>query len=180
METDFIINTEIKNKLEKGCRRTQQKLFKHLHKKLFVTCLRYAKDQNQASDFFQTGMIKIFSNIDKFVPEKSKIETWGNRVIINSILDFFRTQSHKREFEVYDEHSLEIYNEKFEELSPTEIIKILQELPDKYRLIFNLRVFEEKSYKEIYELTKININTAKSIFQKSRKLLNEIIKDLNI
>lgn len=165
--------------LIKGCirenRQAQQMLFQKYAGKMLVVCMRYARHHAEAEDILQDGFIKVFDNISRFRMEGS-FEGWIRRIMVNTALKNFRKSSFKKEqigIETYQEDSSE--PEIYSQLSEEELLKIINTLPDGYRIVFNLYVIEGYSHKEIGQLLSIQESTSRSQLVKARKLLQKKI-----
>lgn len=166
-------------KLISQCRKhdkeAQEKLYRTYSGKFFTLCLKYSCNYEQAKDNLQDGFIKIFENISQY-KGKGSFEGWMTRIIINTALKKYQNQSI---FLTIDEEHLqepEIEVDE-EELSVDFLIQIVQELPARYRLVFNLYTMEEYSHKEIAEMLNISVGTSKSNLARARLKLKERIED---
>ena len=116
----------------------------------------------------------IFEKIEKY-NFKGSFEGWCKRVVINYVLQQYRNQS---VFEIVsenipDDDGVEIDEEN---ISLDFLTKIIQELPDRYRLVFNLYVLDGYSHKEISEMLDINTRTSKSNLARAKMILKEKIE----
>ncbi|SMO73046.1 RNA polymerase sigma-70 factor, ECF subfamily [Saccharicrinis carchari] len=170
----------VKNLTEiiKQCQRNNSKAQKTLYQKfspwLFGVCLQYCKDRTDAEDNLQDGFIKIFTNIDKFRFEGS-FEGWMRRIMVNTIIESFRKKN-----PVYLVDSMETYQIEDEEStddvplhSSRELLQIIESLPPKYKLVFNLYALEGLSHQEISEMLDISVGTSKSNLSRARKILKQ-------
>ena len=134
-----------------------------------------------ASDFLVLGPA-TFWNISKeawFAKIKQynnqgSFEGWLKRIIINTALQKYRKKNHLQLIkEVPDTE--EVVEVDFEDthLDIGFLLKLVQELPDKYRLVFNLYVLDSYSHKEISKMLNISEGTSKSNLSRARKKLKE-------
>ena len=116
----------------------------------------------------------IFEKIKQF-NYKGSFEGWSKRVLINFILQQYRKQSF---FEIVSENFPEEIEVEVEEenVSLDFLTRIIQELPDRYRLVFNLYVLDGYSHKEIAEMLEINVGTSKSNLARAKAILKEKIE----
>ncbi len=162
-----------------GDRKFQLLLYNLLSPKMFAVCLRYAADYNAAQDLLQEGFIKVFRNIEKFRGEGS-FEGWVRRIFVNTAIEHYRKQvnlyalhdSDVKYYEYYDQNALET-------LKHEDILKLIQQLSDGYRTVFNLYVIEGYSHKEIGEKLGISEGTSKSQLARARYLLQKKIIENN-
>lgn len=165
-------------KLIDGCKegntKSQEQIYRLLAPKLFAVCLKYSKSYEEAQDNLQDGFLLIFEKIGQF-NYKGSFEGWAKRVIINYILQQYRKQNL---FEIVSENYPEEVEVEIEEdnISIDFLTRIIQELPDRYRLVFNLYVLDGYSHKEIAEMLEINIGTSKSNLARAKAILREKIE----
>jgi len=155
-------------------RQAQQQLFDQYSAKFFAVSMRYMKNEVDAEDVLVTGMFKVFKNLEKFRFQGS-FEGWMRRIVVNEALMALR----KRKMKFVDS-DLEFHTEPVEpkiehSLSENDILKVLDQLPNGYRTVFNLYVIEGYKHKEIAELLGISINTSKSQLILAKKKLRSII-----
>lgn len=156
----------------------QEQLYKLLAPKLFGVSLKYSRNYTEAEDNLQDGFILIFEKINKF-EFKGSFEGWAKRVIINNILQKYRTEG---VFEIIHENIPDTPDVEVEEdsVSMDFLVTIIQQLPDRYRLVFNLYVIDDYSHKEIAEMLKITIGTSKSNLARARMILKDKIESQQI
>ena len=155
--------------------KAQEELYRIYSGKLFGLCLKYSNNYQQAEDNLQDGFVTIFKKISQY-QDKGSFEGWMKRIIINTAL-----QKHRKE------KFLNIINEDFleeqeveideEDLSVDFLLKLIQELPPRYREVFNLYVLDGNSHKEIAELLNISQGTSKSNLARARSILKERIEN---
>lgn len=154
--------------------KAQEQLYRLLAPKLFSVCLKYSRNYEEAQDNLQEGFLLIFDKISQF-KNKGSFEGWAKRIVINYTLQQYRNQS---VFEIVSENIPDIENVEIddENISLDFLTKIIQELPDRYRLVFNLYVIDDYSHKEIAEMLGINIGTSKSNLARAKAILKEKIE----
>lgn len=164
---------------KKGDRAAQTQLFKLYSPLMLGICLRYAKNRHEAEDVMQEGFIKIFSNIQKFRDEGS-FEGWMKRIMVNTSLNHYykakKTISDKN-FDDIREIEIEALDDDLPKIrfSQKEMLNAIRQLPDGYKQIFNMYVFEKYKHREIAELLNISVNTSKSQLSKARVFLKNIL-----
>lgn len=159
---------------KKQDRKAQEKLYHQFSGKFFTICLKYSSSYEQAKDNLQEGFIKIFQNISQY-RGKGKFEGWMTRIMINTALKEYQKKSI---FLTVNEETLEEPEVEIEEdqVSVDFLIQIIQELPDRYRLVFNLYAMDGYSHKEISEMLNISVGTSKSNLARARLKLKERIE----
>lgn len=161
---------------QKNSIRAQEELYKLLAPKLFSACLKYSRNRADAEDNLQDGFLLIFQKIGQF-QFKGSFEGWAKRVMINNVLQRYRTEGI---FEIVsenipDEAEVEV---EADTITMDFLVSIIQELPDRYRMVFNLYVIDGFSHKEIAEMLSITDGTSKSNLARARMILKEKIEAL--
>lgn len=157
----------------------QEKLYKLYAPKMFGVCLRYAKNHMEAEDVLQEGFIKVFLHLKDYRNEGS-LEGWIRRTIVNTAINFYRKNI--KSSKDLDIDSIEIANSDDEtvldQLSTRELLDAIRELPDGYRIVFNLNVLEGYTHKEIGQMLSLSENTSKSQLSRARQVLQKKLKNL--
>ncbi len=158
--------------------KAQEQLYRLYSAKLFSICLKYSRNYAEAEDNLQDGFLIVFDKISQF-NFKGSFEGWIKRIIINNVLQQYRTV---RFLEIVDDNIAGDVEVDFDEenISIDYLMKIIQELPDRYRLVFNLYVIDGYSHKEISEMLTISIGTSKSNLSRAKLILKEKIEQTNI
>jgi RNA polymerase sigma-70 factor (ECF subfamily) len=169
-----LILEQLINDCKQENRTAQENLYRLLSPKIFAVCLKYSRNYEEAQDNLQEGFLLIFEKIDKF-QFKGSFEGWAKRVVINYILQQYRS---KGVFEIVSENLPDNETVELDEenVSMDFLTKIIQELPDRYRLVFNLYVIDDFSHKEIAELLSISVGTSKSNLARAKAILKEKIE----
>lgn len=170
--------------LIKGCIREdaacQKSLFNRYASPLLGVCYRYARNREDAEDILQDSFIKIFRKISQYKGEGS-FEGWMRRIIVNTALKKYTVSRYSKEFSVNEvkEPAETDMNDvpAFNHLTEKDLLALINNLPDGYRIIFNLYVIEGYQHDEIAEMLGIQPGTSRSQLVKARHLLQkEIIK----
>jgi RNA polymerase sigma-70 factor (ECF subfamily) len=167
------------NKVIRGCQEkkpeAQKELYDMFKTKMFGICLRYAGNYDDAQDVLQDGFIKVFEKIHQF-GFKGAFEGWIRKVMVNTALEKYRI--HYRQVTV-DEHVAEIEQDESKDIlsviDAADLVKIIQELSPRYRVVFNMYAVEGYSHKEISEMLQISEGTSKSNLSRARTILQEKI-----
>lgn len=170
------------NQLIHNCKKqdikAQEQLYRLYANKLFAVCLKYSGSYQQAEDNLQDGFMTIFEKIKQY-QDKGSFEGWMKRIVINTTLQKYRKQT---VFEIFNEDNLEepdvIIDE--EDISVDYLLDIIQELPDRYRQVFNLYALDGFSHKEISEMLQISIGTSKSNLARARIILKEKVEAIQL
>jgi RNA polymerase sigma-70 factor (ECF subfamily) len=163
-------------KCKKQDAKAQEELYKRYSSILFSICLRYSPNRTEAEDSLQDSFLTIFKKVDQF-KGKGSFEGWIKRITVNTVLQKYRKKSMfsiAREEQVVDEIEVEIEDE---EIPLDFLLKIIQELPDRYRLVFTMYVMDDYPHKEIAKMLGITDGTSKSNLARARIILKTKIED---
>lgn len=167
---------QIIDKCKRGDRKAAEQLYRRFSVEMFGICLRFSANREEAEDNLQDGFIRIFSAIHQYTG-KGSFEGWMKRIFINIALEKFRKN---RPLQLVNELP-EPENEEdvAEDLRiPEEILtEYVEELPERYRLVFNLYVVDEMQHKDIASLLGITEGTSKSNLARARDILKRKIKE---
>jgi RNA polymerase sigma-70 factor (ECF subfamily) len=154
--------------------KSQSEIYQLFAGKLYALCLKYSKTKHEADDNLQDAFITIFKKIDQF-KHKGSFEGWMKRIVINTALQSYREKKvlNLVEENYPDEVEVEV-DEK--DISLDFLLKIIQELPERYRMVFNLYVLDGYSHKEISILMNIAEGTSKSNLSRARLILKEKVE----
>ncbi len=172
---------EIIQGVKKRNRSAQTALYNQYKTLWYMISLRYNRDEDEAKDALQNGLIKIYSNIDMFDPSMGTFKSWSSRIIVNENLMLIRKRRDVFSLDNISEsdHTQVLPEEdSTEKLSSEELTKLIQVLPDGYRLVFNLYVMEGFTHSEIANHLDISIGTSKSQLFKAKKLLQQKLEVL--
>ncbi len=169
MSLDQLIN-DCKEKHLKA----QEELYKRYATSLFSVCLKYASSYADAEDILQDSFMIIFDKIAQY-KNKGSFEGWLKRIAINTALQRYRKPG---VFNIINEENIpEVLVEVDEEsINLDFLLGIIQELPDRYRMVFNLYVLDGYSHKEISKLLEISDGTSKSNLARARQILKDKIE----
>lgn len=167
------LDSKILNKCIRGDRKAQREVYESYRSGWFMTCLRYANDRSVAEDMMQEGLIQIYKDMHQFDPTRSKFITWSSRVLAHAAIRYLKRNKWQNSFAELDQIIEEPYEDEFSHsaLHTQELIKLIQELPVGYRVVFNLYVIEGFTHKEIAQKLGIQIGTSKSQLSKARREL---------
>lgn len=167
-------------KLIRGCKKnnlkSQSDLYNLYKDTLYMSCLKYCSDTSEAQDNLHDSFMEIFKNIKKYNGNGS-FEGWMKRITINKAIN-----KYKKKKPVY----IDIKNDILEDTSIEEdklnldldtILNCIQQLPNQYRLVFNLYELDDYSHKEIANLLSISENTSKSNLHRAKIILKQKIEE---
>jgi len=159
---------------KKNDAQAQSKIYKLYASKLFSICLKYSRNYAEAEDNLQDAFVTIFKKIDQF-KNKGSFEGWLKRITINTALQRYRSVG---VFDIINENQIEDVSVEVDEdnISLDFLLQIIQNLPDRYRLVFNLYALDDFSHKEIAEMLDISTGTSKSNLARARLILKDKIE----
>ncbi len=135
---------------------------------------------DDADDIVQDVFVKVWHNLDKFKGESS-LFTWIYRIATNESLQFLRKKRNRQWLggSVSEELAERLVSDKFIDGDEVQmrLQKAILTLPDKQRLVFNLRYFEELSYEEIAAITETSVGSLKASFHHATKKIEEFLQE---
>lgn len=141
---------------------------------LTAVCSRYIDNKEDIRDLMQESFIRIFSSIGSFEYRgEGSLKAWMSRIVTNNTLKHIRDNINKGLISI-DDDIPDIPDEDIPEISdipPSVIQEMIRKLPEGYRTVFNLFVFEEKTHKEIAGLLGIKENSSASQLHRAKALL---------
>lgn len=161
---------------QKNDRKAQRELYESISPKLYASCLRYAPNEAEAQDILQDTFIIIFEKIDQF-KFKGSFEGWCKRITVNTALQRYRgakVYDLVNEDQIEDKEAIEI--EESDDVPLKDLLSMVQDLPERYRLVFTLYVMDGYSHNEISEMMKITVGTSKSNLARARQHLQIMVK----
>lgn len=173
--------SELIREAKKGSAAAQKCLFDLLSEKMMIVCRRYVKTYEDSEEILLDGFYKFFKNLSSFnYHAEAGLYAWLKKIMINECLMFLRS---KHSFVIATEQESEetpLLNDALGNLTASEILNQITELPVGYRTVFNLHVIEGFAHKEISKMLNIAEGTSKSQLNKAKLLLQKnLIKNCN-
>ncbi|MCF8332217.1 MAG: sigma-70 family RNA polymerase sigma factor [Bacteroidales bacterium] len=163
-------------------KKAEEQLYERYAPKMWGVCMRFAKNRMGAEDIMQEGFVKVFAKLDQY-NDQGSFEGWIRKTIINTAINHYKKNiNYNKELDL-DEVTIknQIEPRVIDQLTVNELMEVIRELPEGYRLVFNLFVLEGYSHKEIADNLDITENTSKSQLSRARNVLQQQIKKkLNI
>ena len=162
--------------------RAKKMLYDLYASKMFMVCMRYADNREDAEDILQDSFIKIFDNIKNFRNEGS-LEGWAKRIAANTAIRHYHkknsmypiTSIENIEEQENDEESL--ISALSAHNSMEELLQLIQNLAPRYRMVFNLYAIDGHSHNEIAKMLNISEGTSKSQLSRAREILKNQISE---
>lgn len=159
---------------KKQDRKGQKALYEMFSAKMLAISNSYVNNLHDAEDILMTSFFICFSKIDECREWKS-FQFWLRKIVVNNSINFIRKNKNILYTDV-DMNEIENIDEDWEEVEEINMDEIFSKMPDGYRLVFNLYVFEEKKHHEIAEILNISEGTSKSQLSKSKKWIADFLK----
>lgn len=169
---------EFIHKVQSGDVSASRLLYSRYVRYLSAIVSRYLSNDEDVKDVLQESFLKIFSNIGLFQYKGAgSLKGWMSRITLNETLKHIRNNS-RLKFSELDVNEMDRPEEEAEteDIPVDEIYRMIRELPDGYRTIFNLYVIDGKSHKEIATLLNIKESSSASQLHRAKAILAEKIK----
>jgi RNA polymerase sigma factor (sigma-70 family) len=182
-----LLSTEwVDKSVLEGCihndRKAQELLYKHFYGPMVSLCIRYTRNEEDAIEVLHNGFLKVYKHIASYDAAKASLYTWIKTIMVNSAIDFIRSnQKFKNNVELKETHDVAgMDNEAIQRIGTTELLKLIQKLPQATQTVFNLYVVEGYNHREIGELLGISDGTSKWHLSEARKQLQQLLLTLHV
>lgn len=161
-----------------GDPRAQQQVYQKYLRAMSRVALRITGDEMEAEDVIQEAFVRAFRNLTNFKGEAT-FGAWLKRIVVNTSINHVKRR--KAEFVPLEPERLEIPEEhtqapKYVSTFSMDMIKdAVEQLPDGYRTVFSLYLFEGYDHQEIGNILNISEATSKSQFSRAKKKLRELL-----
>lgn len=154
----------------------QKVLYERYYSRMLALCLRYSDSKDDAKDSLHDGFILLFSKIESY-SGKGSFEGWMRRVFVNNMLMKFRKRDVFKESVSVDDvtWNVPVKEDVFEKIGSKNIIKLISQMPQGYKVVFNMIVIEGYSYKEVAQKLNISEVSVRSQLSRGRMWLKERI-----
>jgi len=160
----------------KGDRKSQEKLYRHYYGFAMGVCLRYSQNRDEALEIVNDSFLKVFTKGEQY-NANYPFKAWFRRIIVNTALDYYRSQQkhyfHENLDEAYEVSSTD--GNALSQLNHDELLALVQRLPSGYKMVFNLFVIDGYSHEEIAQQLQISVGTSKSNLSRARETLRKMI-----
>lgn len=161
-----------------GNRKAQEQLYRSYYRVMMNLCLRYTKNEMEALETLNTGFYKVFKNIRRYDTAKATLYTWIRTIIINGCLDLIKSKQNQAEKGELDQAAtVHVPPAVISNMSASEILQLVRQLPPATQAVFNLYVIEGYNHNEIAVLTGTSEGTSKWHLSEARKKLQKMITD---
>jgi len=167
-------------KLIKSCknkdRKAQREMVDQLAPYLFGICRRYAAQAEDARDLLQDAFIRIFNHIDQCQTNEYAFRSWCKTITVNVALSKLRKKGLGNKVEINDFVCGVAAPKVYGKINAHDILKLLEKLPEKQKLVFNLSVLDGYSHKEIAEMLGIGESSSRTFLVRARGRLQKLIQ----
>lgn len=171
---------ELAERCGRGDNQARKQLYEQYAGQLMAVCVRYVGDREAAQDVLHDGFLRVFRSFGQFTYQgEGSLRAWLTRIMVNESLGYLRKKSVLSQ-EIPVEELPDVADgeeEDFERIPRSVLMRFIAELPDGYRTVLNLYVFEEKGHKEIAKMLGITEHTSSSQFYRAKLLLMKKIND---
>jgi RNA polymerase sigma factor (sigma-70 family) len=161
----------------KGRSKAQEQLYESFSRRMLVVCMRYSKARQDAEDILQEAFIKVFKNLHTFRRD-CPLEAWIKRIVVFTALKHNRSKWHQQPAEdVYQlAEDLDPVENPLSQYHFQELLGMIQKLPVRCQLVFNLYAIEGYQHNEIAQMLEISEGTSKSQYARARQLLQSMLQ----
>jgi RNA polymerase sigma factor (sigma-70 family) len=164
---------------QKNDAKAQRDFYERFSARMMAICKRYVKDSMEAEDLMVNGFLKVFEKIHQYRFEGS-FEGWLRRIFVNECLSFLRKKQlmfvdAQNRYDLFDTQQVTDLN-----LNVEDLLKMISQLPDGYRTVFNLYAIEGYSHQEVAEMLGISEGTSKSQLSRARAMLQQYLTENSI
>ena len=158
------------------CREAFSRVIAHYTESLYWQIRRMVIDHDDTNDLLQNTFIKAWTNIDNFRGE-AKLSTWLHKIAINEAITFINKEKAKNNVSIDDESFL-IDNLQADEWFDGDEVKLqlqkaINQLPEKQRLVFNMRYFDEMKYEDMSEILGTTAGALKASYHHAIKKIEQ-------
>ena len=169
---------------KKQNRNAQKALYELYAPKMMAVCLRYCQDNETARDVLHDGFLQVFTQIGSY-SGKGSFEGWLRKIFVNLALENYRQEKKKFDFlndygkdetdflDTPEDDSLDIGD-----IPRQELLNIIHGMPEGYRTVFNLVIFEDVPHKEIASMLGITENASRSQYFRAKTLLQNKVQSI--
>ena len=144
-------------------------------------CRRYTKTRNEAEDVCQDAFVKVFNSISQ-LKASANLSAWIRKITINTAVEHYhRNKKHEHVNEnVGQDFVDDEYDHILSMLTDEMVVTLINQLPDGYRMVFNLSVIEGYSHGEIAKILGINESSSRSQLNRARQVLKSKLNSMGI
>lgn len=171
----FTTESQLIAALRRGESRAHKVVYERFSGRMLAVCMRYCANRDDAEEVMIDGFMRVFEKINQF-REDGSFEGWIRRIMVTESLMFLRKNKQWRQEIPIDDVTVEPdYAWADTAIHENDLLRMVNQLPDGYRTVFNLYAIEGYSHAEIADLLKISEGTSKSQLSRARAILQASI-----
>ena len=162
------------------CRKAFEQVVKAYSEQLYWQIRRMVLSHDDANDLLQNTFIKAWSNLEYFRGD-ARLSTWLYRIAFNECLNFLNRQRAQDQLSIDDTEAVmvnKLESDPYFDGDETQKLfqKAILQLPEKQRIIFNLKYFQEMKYEEISEILGTSVGALKASYHHAVKKIEEFFE----
>lgn len=161
--------------------KSQRELYDLFSAKVMGLCRRYTRNKEEAQDVLQDTFIRVFQSIHQ-LRDSSHLEQWIRKTTVNAAINNYHKI--KRHDHAEDKNGFHVFSEDHElilsSFTDSQLIQMINELPDGYRVVFNLYEIEGYSHSEIAKILRISEATSRSQLNRAKQTLRMKLKSIGV
>lgn len=160
-------------------RRAQEAIFETYKRLVLGICMRYTSSIEEAKDFSQEAFIRIFESLSK-KPTVNSLKGWIAAITVRTVIDQLRRRKNifVNGLELDNSNINQVENAALESLTSDELARLLQAMPDGYRIVFNLFIVEGYSHSEIASMLGMSASSSRSQLTRGKEWLRLKLKTI--
>jgi len=157
-------------------------LLKKYQQKIYWHVRRFVLDHDDANDLVQDIFIKVWKNLDNFRAD-AQLYTWIYRIATNECITFLNKKKQNLNISLNDENSSFLADSLTESAyfsgdhAQLQLQKALLTLPDKQRLVFNMKYFDDLKYEEISSILGTSVGALKASYHLAVKKIERFLSE---
>lgn len=153
---------------------------KEYSEQLYWQIRRIVLSHEDANDLLQNTFIKAWSNLEYFRGD-AKMSTWLYRIALNECLNFLNKQRAQNQMSLEDAETNmvnKLESDPYFDGDETQLLfeKAIQILPEKQRMVFNLKYFQEMKYEDMSEILGTSVGALKASYHHAVKKIQDFLK----
>lgn len=162
------------------CRKAFEQVVKAYSEQLYWQIRRMVLSHDDANDLLQNTFIKAWSNLEYFRGD-AKMSTWLYRIALNECLNFLNKQRAQNQMSLEDAETNminKLESDPYFDGDETQLLfeKAIQTLPEKQRMVFNLKYFQEMKYEDMSEILGTSVGALKASYHHAVKKIQDFLK----
>ncbi|MDO5522568.1 MAG: sigma-70 family RNA polymerase sigma factor [Bacteroidia bacterium] len=168
---------------KKQNRSAQKALYELYAPKMMTVCLRYCHNDETARDLLHDGFLQVFTQIGSY-SGKGSFEGWLRKIFVNVALENYRQEKKRYDFlndyEKDESYILDVPEDDFEvgDIPREELLNVIHQMPEGYRTVFNLVIFEDVSHKDIATMLGISENASRSQYFRAKAYFQKKVQSM--